>query len=166
MLGYGSGAPGMDARSRSGGGKRIYRQVTRGLVVSVAAFALALTPVAAAQVQPYQANDYKGFRSILPPGTNGSFNAAEFAQFQLAGTYPIHTRDQQPMYENLVYATPGLTAAQVPNYFKDASFGVQAGQVERTYSPRAGVTIQRDSGFGMPHIYGLTRSDTIFGAGY
>ncbi len=122
--------------------------------------------MAEAQVQPYQANDYKGFRSILPPGTNGSFNAAEFAQFQLAGTYPLHTRDQLPMYENLVYATPGLTAAQIPNYFKDASFGVQAGQVERTYSPRAGVTIQRDSGFGMPHIYGLTRSDTTFGAGY
>ena len=70
------------------------------------------------------------------------------------------------MYENLVYATPGLTAAQIPNYFKDASFGVQAGQVERTYSPRAGLTIVRDSNLGVAHIYGVTRSDTIFGAGY
>ena len=70
------------------------------------------------------------------------------------------------MYENLVYATPGLTAAQIPNYFKDASFGVPAGQVERTYSPRAGVTIVRDSSHGQAHVYGVTRSDTIFGAGY
>ena len=70
------------------------------------------------------------------------------------------------MYENLVYATPGLTAAQVPNFFKDASFGVQAGQVERTYSPRAGLTIVRDSNLGVAHIYGVTRSDTLFGAGY
>ena len=149
-----------------GGGTRIYRQITRVLVALSVAFALALPSVAGAQVQPYQTNDYKGFHSILPPGTNGSFNAAEFAQFQLTGTYPPHTRDQLSMYENLVYATPGLTAAQIPNYFKDGSFGVQAGQVERTYSPRAGVTIVRDSGFGVPHVYGITRSDTIFGAGY
>ncbi|HZO59483.1 MAG TPA: penicillin acylase family protein [Solirubrobacterales bacterium] len=131
-----------------------------------AALALALVPPAAAQVQPYQANDYKGFHSVLPPGTHGTFNAVEFAQFQLSGTYPPHARDQVPLYENLVYATPGLTAGQIPSYFKDGSFGVQAGQVERTYSPRAGVTVQRDSGYGVPHVYGLTRSDTIFGAGY
>jgi acyl-homoserine lactone acylase PvdQ len=126
---------------------------------------IAPTP-APAQVQPYQANDYGGFRSILPPGTKGNFNAADFAQFQLLGTYPAHATDQLSMYENLVYATPGLTAAQIPSYFKDASFGVPAGQAERTYSPRAGVTIVRDSAHGQAHVYGVTRSDTIFGAGY
>ncbi len=52
------------------------------------------------------------------------------------------------------------------SYFKDATFGVQAGQEQRTYSPRAGVTIIRDANFGLPHVYGVTRSDTIFGAGY
>ena len=121
---------------------------------------------AAAQVQPYQTNDYGGFRNILPPGADGSFNATDFAQFELLGTYPPHATDQLSMYENLVYATPGLTAAQIPNYFKDASFGVPAGQVERTYSPRAGLTIVRDSNHGQAHIYGVTRSDTMFGAGY
>ena len=45
-------------------------------------------------------------------------------------------------------------------------FGVPAGQAERTYSPRAGVTIVRDANFGVPHVYGVTRSDTMFGAGY
>ena len=147
------------------GEERIYPQLTRFLVALAAVVLSALAPVAQAQVQPYQANDYKGFYSVLPPGTNGTFNAVEFAQAQL-GTYPLHSRDQIPLYENLVYATPGLTAGQIPSYFKDASFGVQAGQVERTYSPRAGVTIQRDSGYGVPHVYGVTRSDTIFGAGY
>jgi subtilisin family serine protease len=63
-------------------------------------------------------------------------------------------------------ARPGLTAAQVPGFFKDATFGVPAGQAERTYSPRAGVTIVRDANFGVPHVYGVTRSDTMFGAGY
>jgi acyl-homoserine lactone acylase PvdQ len=132
----------------------------------VVALALALTPVAGAQVQPYQANDYGGFRSILPPGTDGSFNATDFAQFQLAGTYPPHSVDQLGMYGNLVYATPGLELGDIGGYFKDGSFGAPPGQVERTYSPRAGVTIVRDSNFGMAHVYGVTRSDTIFGAGY
>src|SRR4030095_14686603 len=54
----------------------------------------------------------------------------------------------------------------VGDYFKDATFGVPAGEEERTYSPRAGVIIVRDSDFGVPHIYGATRDDTIFGAGY
>ena len=68
--------------------------------------------------------------------------------------------------QNLVYATPGLTAAQLPEFFKDASFGVRPGDVERTYSPRPDVTIQRDKGFGVPHVYGRTRAGTMFGAGY
>ena len=64
-----------------------------------------------------------------------------------------------------MYATPGLTAAQIPTFFKDASFGVLPGNVERTYSPRGDVTIQRDT-FGVPHIYGATRRGAMFGAGY
>ena len=31
------------------------------------------------------------------------------------------------MYNDLVYATPGLKAADIPKYFKDGSFGVPAG---------------------------------------
>jgi Penicillin amidase len=70
------------------------------------------------------------------------------------------------MYANLLHATPGLTAADIPKYFKDSSFGVPAGGAERTYSPRADVTIVRDSAFGVPHIYGRTRAGAMFGLGY
>jgi acyl-homoserine lactone acylase PvdQ len=135
--------------------------------LTVAAFALT-APMAAADVQPYRTNDYGqgGFHNVLPSGTHGTFNATELAQFGCCQTYPPHATDQLSMYENLVYATPGLTAAQIPNFFKDASFGVQAGQVERTYSPRAGCTVQRDSNFGVPHVYGVTRADVMFCAGY
>ena len=70
------------------------------------------------------------------------------------------------MYDNLVYATPGLKAEDIPKYFKDGSFGVPDGQAERTYSPRADVTIVRDKGFGVPHVYGSTRSGAMFGLGY
>ncbi len=38
-----------------------------------------------------------------------------------------HCCDQLGMYRDLVYATPGLKAAQIPNYFKDSSFGVAPG---------------------------------------
>jgi hypothetical protein len=49
-----------------------------------------------------------------------------------------------------------LTREQIPSYFKDATFGVKEGEVASTESPRADVTIQRDSSFGVPHIYGST----------
>src|SRR4029450_4338882 len=101
--------------------------------VSVAACAL-ISPSAPPRVQRDQTNHYGGFRNILPPGTDGTFNATDAAQFGCCNTYPPHANDQLSMYENLVYAPPGLPAAQVPSYFKDASFGVQGGQVERTYS--------------------------------
>src|SRR5215208_190260 len=116
--------------------------------------------------QPYQANDGKGFRDVLPPGTRGRYNAAELAAFLATKTTVPHCCDQLGMYRDLMYATPGLTAAQLPSYFKDSSFGVPAGQAERTYAPRGDVTIVRDRGFGVPHIYGATRDGAMFGTGY
>jgi len=116
--------------------------------------------------QPYGANDGGGFRNILPPGENGFDNAAQLAAFEANGTRPAHNNDQLGMYSNLLYAVPGLTAAQIPNYFKDATFGVRSGDAESTESPRSDVTIVRDKGFGVPHIYGSTRAGTMFGVGY
>jgi acyl-homoserine lactone acylase PvdQ len=116
--------------------------------------------------QPYGANDGGGFRNILPPGENGFDNAAQLAAFEATKTLPPHFQDQLGMYSNLIYAAPGLTAAQIPSYFKDATFGVKPSDVESTESPRSDVTIVRDKGFGVPHIYGTTRAGTMFGLGY
>src|SRR6187397_1046667 len=116
--------------------------------------------------QPYQANDGKGFRDVLPPGTRGRYNAAELAAFLATKQTVPHCCDQLGMYRDLMYATPGLQASQIPDYFKDSSFGVPDGQAERTYAPRADVTIVRDRGFGVPHIYGATRDGAMFGTGY
>jgi acyl-homoserine lactone acylase PvdQ len=128
--------------------------------------ALALPPLAHAQVQPYQANDGRGFRNILPSGQNGTLNALDLGAYVASGTRPKHSNDQLRMYGDLVYNSPGVTSATLPRFFKDASFGVRPGDVERTYSPRSDVTIERDKGFGIPHIYGKTRAGTMFGAGY
>ena len=40
------------------------------------------------------------------------------------------------------------------------------GDTDKRYSPRGDVTIVRDKGFGVPHVYGRTRNGTMFGAGY
>lgn len=120
---------------------------------------------AAPAPQPFRTNDFGGFNAILPPGTNGLANPLQLGSFLTTGARPPHNNDQYAPYRDLVYAPPGLTAAQIPNYFHDASFGVAPGQVERTYSPRGDVTIQRDA-LGVPHVYGDSRVGAMFGLGY
>ena len=41
-----------------------------------------------------------------------------------------------------------------------------AGDVAASESPEPGVTIVRDASFGVPHIYGETRAELMFGIGY
>jgi acyl-homoserine lactone acylase PvdQ len=122
-------------------------------------------------VQPYRTGDKSlTALNILPPGQGRYMNAAELAVAQSTGVQPPHNTDQIDMYNDLVQAAPTLTAGNLGTYFKDASFGVPPGpdEIERQYSPptRPGVVILRDADFGVPHIYGTTREDTIFGAGY
>ncbi|MBS1891667.1 MAG: penicillin acylase family protein, partial [Actinobacteria bacterium] len=120
----------------------------------------------AAAVQPYGTNDAGGFRNVLPPGENGLDTLPQVLGFKASKTIPPHFDDQQPLYEGLLYAAPTLTDGTVANYFKDATFGVLPNEVESTIEPKPGVTIIRDKAYGVPHIYGETRADTMFGAGY
>jgi acyl-homoserine lactone acylase PvdQ len=134
-------------------------------VLCAAALAMPASAAAAPDPLPYGANDAGGFRNILPPGQGQSVNAAEIASFLATGSRPPHDSDQLAMYEELVYATPGLGEARLDDFFKDATFGTRPEDVERTYSPRDDVTIVRD-GFGVPRIYGEGRAGAMFGAGY
>lgn len=137
------------------------------LPLTFALVAIAALPASGfAAAQPYGANDAGGFRNVLPPGENGLDNLQQLFEFRGQKLLPPHFADQQPLYENLLYGAPGLTEEQIPNYYKDATFGVAPGQLESSVEPRPGVTIQRDSAYGVPHIYGETRADTMFGAGY
>src|SRR3954469_12942296 len=141
------------------------RRLAASLVLALLALLLAAA-VGAAAPEPYQQGDFKGFRNILPPGENGFDNAAQLAAFEANGTYPAHANDQLGMYGDLVHVAPNLKAGDIDKYFKDGSFGVKPDDVDRTYSPRSDVTIVRDKGFGTGHVYGDTRSGTMFGAGY
>jgi acyl-homoserine lactone acylase PvdQ len=120
----------------------------------------------AAAVQPYGTDDAGGFRNVLPPGENGLDNLSQVLEFKASKAIPPHFADQQGLYENLLYGAPSLTDSTVPNYFKDATFGVLPSEVESSIEPKPGVTILRDKAYGVPHIYGGTRADTMFGAGY
>jgi acyl-homoserine lactone acylase PvdQ len=151
----------------NGDGVGLRGRLTAVAIVCVTA-ALAFVSAAAAEVpaQPYGANDAGGFRNVLPAGENGLDNVQQLAEFQLTKTYPPHYDDQLPLYANLLHGSPTLTHEQIASYFKDATFGVKEGDLASTTSPRADVTIERDKGFGVPHVYGSTRAGVMFGAGY
>jgi acyl-homoserine lactone acylase PvdQ len=140
------------------------RSLTAALAVAVT-LGLAAPAAAAPEPEPYRANDFGGFRDVLPPGANGLANPFQLGQFLSTGQRPAHNDDQLPMYRDLVYASPRLARQDIGRFFKDSSFGVRPEDVERTYSPRDDVTVVRDR-FGVPHIYGATRQGAQFGLGY
>ena len=134
--------------------------------IAVLAAVLAASPAAAApEPEPYGTNDAGGVRNILPPGSRGLSNAVELGAFLTTGVRPRHSSDQLPLYRDLITAPRPFDGDTLDSLFKDAGFGVQ-GEVERTYSPRDDVTIQRDADFGVPHIYSDSREGAMFGIGY
>jgi acyl-homoserine lactone acylase PvdQ len=106
--------------------------------------------------------------NIVPPGSTGLYNATDFASFELNGTRPAHTDDQESMYANLVDVAPNLQPSQLGSYYKDSEFyaKVQPGDTVETVLNHPGTAIIRDARFGVPHIFGNTRYDTEFGSGY
>lgn len=136
-----------------------------------AAAAAAVVALAAAALAPAGAAGREGDRSvvalnILPAGQGHHLNAADLALHLAEIQTPDELTDQLGMYEKLVRKAPDLTAADFAELFKDATFGVKPGDAGRTYSPRSDVTIVRDLSFDVPHVFGSTRSGTMFGAGY
>src|SRR5215470_18149703 len=114
----------------------------RGTVAALGAALLVIAAAAPAHadVQPYGTNDAGGFHDVLPPGTNGLANGVQLAAFLTTGARPAHNDDQLGMYRDLMYATPGLKAEDLGNYFKDSTFGVKLDDVGATISPRSDVT--------------------------
>jgi acyl-homoserine lactone acylase PvdQ len=141
--------------------------VLTGALLALAAPAAQAGPLPTTGPTPgaYRQNDFGGFRNVLPPGENGFDNAIDLASFETSQTRPPHADDQLPLYRDLLTGYRTLNDAGVDHFFKDASFGVQPQDVERTYSPRNDVTIVRDS-YGVPHVYGSTRAGAEFGLGY
>src|SRR3954447_14297595 len=141
-------------------------RLIRGLAGAWLALCILAIPASAAPAPgAYQQGDFQGFWNVLPPGNNGVDSAPEAATFGATGQRPANWTDQLDMYRDLIYASPGLKTADIPNYFKDASFGAKPEDIVRTERPRDDVVIQRDK-FGVPHIWSDDRIGAMFGSGY
>ena len=156
-------------RARGRGRVRFAPMAVRGRAqkaagVIVALLLAALAPPAAAQQTDVSARDFGGFRNILPGGQGETVSALELAQN--GGGAPPSFTSQLPLYRDIVRANPQLTRRDLDRYFKSARFGLRPQDVASTERPRPGVLIMRDRQHQVPHVFGDTRSDVMFGAGY
>ncbi|QMU77358.1 penicillin acylase family protein [Streptacidiphilus sp. PB12-B1b] len=146
------------------------------VIVAFAAAAALIAPAATSAAPRTNADlpaaasavtDYCGGQcsDILPPGENGNETLAQILLFKVFGTRPTNNNDQLAPYSNLVSSYTGLTDSQIDTFYNSSALGVPANQVQRVERPESGVTIVRDTS-GIPHIYGDTRAEGEFGAGY
>src|SRR3954467_9200176 len=134
------------------------------LAILAAAFTLTLAPAAHAD-GPY--GDAGGFYSVLGVGQGQTTSAADLAQYELTGAPPPSFVNQLDMYSGVSRGADTLTTGTLTRYWKPSSFRTpDTDNGGGTESPRAGGTIVRDARFRVPRIYGATRSDVMFGAGY
>jgi len=120
-------------------------------LVALALFATALAAIPAAGGAA--GGDYAAVAlNVLPPGQSGDL------------LFPPTAKDQLRLYDGLTPRRGNVRPADLTRYFKSERFGVN-GKVVRTERPRAGVRILRDR-WDVPHVYGRTRADVEFGAGY
>jgi len=117
--------------------------VTHRALFSLAALVLlASSPVAAADTARY----------ILPPGNFGGV------------PFTANSTDQLALYAGLTPLRDDITVADIENFFLPEDFTpIAPGREEVT--GRAGLKLIYDA-YGVPHVYGETRADVSFGAGW
>jgi hypothetical protein len=72
---------------------------------------------------------------------------------------------QIPLYDGLTPLRGNVTTSDLTRFYKPETLGLGGAKAVRVERPRAGVTIYRDAQ-DVPHVYGKTRADTEFGAGW
>jgi acyl-homoserine lactone acylase PvdQ len=91
-------------------------------------------------------------RYILPPGNYGGLPTTE------------NSTDQLPLYSGLTPLRDDITDADLERFFLPEDF-VPIGATHEEETGRPGLRLIYDS-FGIPHVYGQTRADVAFGAGW
>ena len=160
----------------------MWRRGTAGLGLAALA-CLAAAPAAVGQLPPlpdFQPPDLGGFRNVLPGGQGETVSSVEFVatgdqscgEEDAGGPPPCDSfTDQIPLYDGLISEAPMLQPPDLRDLFKSERFGVADDEVapEQTVvltGARDGVTIMRDRTYQVPHVFGETRADTMYGAGY
>ncbi len=113
--------------------------------VAVVLAALAVAPAALAA-------DGDTARYILPPGNYGGLPPTD------------DSRDQLPLYDALTPLRGNVTAADIERLFLPENF-LPIGQAREEQTGRPGLRLIYDE-YGIPHVYGDTREDMAFGAGW
>jgi hypothetical protein len=103
---------------------------------------LAATPATATDLARY----------ILPPGNYGGF------------PFDPHSTDQLPLYSGLSPLRDNITPADLDTYYLPEDF-TPIGATTEEVTGRPGLQLLYDS-YGIPHVYGQTRADVSFGAGW
>src|SRR5204863_8961037 len=81
-------------------------------------------------------------------------------------TIGAHSLDQLKLYDGLTPLAGRVTNGDLFNFFKRAPLGLGGERTVRTERPgRPGLRILRDR-WDVPHVYGRTRADVEFGAGW
>jgi acyl-homoserine lactone acylase PvdQ len=119
----------------------------------LAALACALAAGPAASTARQAADPAAVALNVLAPGQSGSL------------AFPPNATDQAKLYDGLTALAKGVTASNYARYFKPEGWGRAGAGPTGVARPRAGVRIDRDR-WGVPHVYGTTRADVEFGAGY
>jgi acyl-homoserine lactone acylase PvdQ len=119
----------------------VRRSVKSVLVVLVAALAVPATAQAADTA-----------RYILPPGNFGGLPTT------------TNSLDQLPLYDALTPLRDNISSANINNLFLPENFH-PIGATHEENTGRPGLRLIYDS-YGIPHVYGKTRADMAFGAGW
>jgi acyl-homoserine lactone acylase PvdQ len=151
--------------------------------VTLLACLVALTLPAGAHAQAPGFPIFSGFHSVLAFGEGEGTSVPDLAAFEANGAVPAADLSQDHQYEGLEQAWPGFTAADLNRYYKNSNFqappspsvlagllggigGTLTGSPPAAETPATGVTIVRDPSTQVPRIYGDTRAEAMWGAGY
>jgi penicillin amidase len=91
-------------------------------------------------------------RYILPPGNFGGLPTT------------TNSLDQLPLYDALTPLRDNITMADINNFYLPENFA-PIGTTREENTGRPGLRLVYDS-YGIPHVYGKTRADVAFGAGW
>jgi acyl-homoserine lactone acylase PvdQ len=143
----GMGGIGLARRGGARGGRRLgFGLLLAGVIAALGGY-MAQT-AAASPVVDFSGPAYQ----ILAPGDFGGLPPNE------------NSTDQGILYNELTPLQGNVTAADLERYYLSEKFGV-TGPVVRTENPETGLEVKRDKN-GIPHVYGQTRDEVMFGSGW
>ncbi len=125
------------------------RRVGSVLIVAIVALAAAIIPAAATAAGKGKKDTA---RYVLPPGNYGGLPFTE------------HSTDQLPLYSGLTPLRDNVTKSDINDLFLPEDFA-PIGDAHEEDTGEPGLRLVYDA-YGIPHVYGKTRYDVAFGAGW